>query len=381
MINDEISTRLIDASNILPIGSNLRPLVGHSDITIATLKKVLSERGLAIANADKSSICDLMEQLILTPEEFSFLLNKLKTREESPKQLKDDLTLNSDIAFADLIDAGALNLTQASEDPYGNYSLAHHPSGVITKKDGLESIKFEYTIHRRSISSDYIQGLRAFGGTIEISRKTDSKEITIKTNYSCKETKVINKVALKKFKKNLKKLQIIDDTKTDKIRFGSFDNKGRINFLLNCTNCDNHTKFKFKKITDLELKPDDKLKISDIKTLAWLKNKVSKIKLTGSALEETFFFTDPDCHEYLKIWRLDCGYEFDHAHGTGTFKVVYDFDNYGRSAKDSCVFQLAISEVKNPPFHAGTNEYKDFYNQLSKNINDSKDASFLKHQL
>lgn len=377
-MNGAIDNKLVDLGIVLPVGLQLKPLISHPDVSTAFLKKILRERGVLCVSEERKDILVCFFQIILTPQEFKLILHQIKTREESLKERDEAVELNDpNIELSSIANDNYMNLIDIGEDPYGNYSIVGAPAfTVVDEGIGVQKAVINYTLERRSLDSDYIQARRKFKANIELVRTKGEAQVTIVSRHSCLETKVINNKAIKQFKKTAKKKGLVKRAPSQSITFGCFTNAERIHFLLGCLNCSGHSDFGFDKITDLDLKPDSSLDLSKQDKLSWIKDKVSAIRLKGKALEDTFFVTDIDCHEYILIWRIQCQFQFSNKFGKGFFRVTLDFDNYARKANSRSRFQLSITEIKFDSDFSNESSEAELNKKFAARLHEAKEAVY-----
>lgn len=344
----------------LPFSGDLQPLLDQPYITVSILNDMLRRRGSFINCAEKQDYVAFLKISYLTPDEFDYLMELAIDREEKKKirndydELKTEtqVTLESALPSED-----ELNVSDLLQNRFPHCTLVGRP--FLARKSN-DHYYISYTIKRRNLHSNWLKSEQEFQGELHVI-KDDQKGI-VKTEcwHTSEETRRANRIIASEIRKTMTAGGLIKENQTHTIRFNTFDNKSRIAFLMLFTGDFTSSGLVFDKLLDMSLSLDESCKCDDIR-LAWMKEKVSKLNLSGTALHDTFFVTDLSCRDFLHVWRFECRYKFDKPDGRGSITIAFEFGGYSKSKSPNAPFQISCVSLS-------ASKYKGAYNQLERII-------------
>gem|GEM_PF-2084442 len=334
-----------DSDFVLPSGDDLRVFLNQDSISTSLFRRVLRHRGVFMSSTDKKDLLGYFLLSFLSPDEIQFLLDCVRTKEDSQKVRSHTHSINCDNkSLAEMLPTD-LNFHKIVADPYGNSQTLGSPTFIRDPEGKSESHVLRYKIERMSIAADWIRARRVFDGEIRYTLNLEEKRLDVTTLHTATEIEKANRRFTGHVQRELKKNLYIDSDEEARITFGSFSNQQRVLFFMKFTAFNEHVGITFKKLTDLSLRLDEAVAVPDEERLNWMRNKVKKLRLNGDALQETFFVTDKNCRPYVIFWKSESSYVFETADESGTFGAVFEFADYAINELPSCEFQISISTL------------------------------------
>lgn len=367
-------------SFFLPTGEDLRLLLSQEAVTPAVLRQMLRSRNVFCQSSEKKDLVPIFLLSYLTPDEFDDLLDIIKTREESPKIRSHTFEIPFEGASLNEALPHDLPFAEIADDPLGNYEIVGTPMFTSDPQGSLPSFVLEVTIKRTSVSSDLFKTIRQFHGSIRYTHNSKSKTLTVTTVHTSPETESVNRLLVSRTNRHLRDCNFITPHSEFKIVFGSFTNEQRMIFLMQFTGLNEAHDINFQRLTDLALKLDETKTIPDEERLNWMKKKVSKLRLNGEALEDTFFVTDTECRPFIICWRAEMAFEFSSTDMEGRFLAVLEFSDYSINGLPSAEFQISISQFSANGYHKGHPDLRQQKTRLIERLNNYKEQAFAASQ-
>jgi hypothetical protein len=331
-----MSGLLVDIETILPFGSSLLPLINSSFLSNANLFQLLKFRGIYHSSSDKDIVISILKNIILSPDEFNFLREQQKTKEDRRKNLSEDIIFESSESLFDI----------TSEDHFSVGDVLERQQGII-QIEGVSNINiidndhlyYEYNLIRNDISKDWANSESRHAGRVDIIKK--GNVISIKSEYTSSETRKVNDEIAKRIKNNLRRRTKDGDLKTHKITFDAFTNISRINFLFSFF--ESKKEFSLHKILDITFGPDPaKILPSQAK---WMEKKVKNISIFGKELDKIEYFANEKYHESLLIENIDAQFVFTIDNSKYIAKISYGFPSYFKTEIPNTEFEYSIRDI------------------------------------
>ncbi|EBN8353930.1 hypothetical protein H9T76_004626, partial [Salmonella enterica] len=191
-------------SMILPSGDNLKTLLSQSKISKSEVKSVLRGRGVFCSSDEKNNTVPLLIKTLVSPSEYYFLQDRIKTKEHSTKINMRTLKWDSEESLIDSI-GDDFNLSDLIDDPFCNYEVTNVSDFYV--KDNDDSIALDFTIKRIDLMNGWHEAEQYFSGRIELeknSEKKDDVEVNISLNHTSQETKLVADKILRRLNSHLK---------------------------------------------------------------------------------------------------------------------------------------------------------------------------------
>lgn len=343
----------------LPTGDDIRDLLKSDSLYPSDLKATLSRRGIFINSNDKKNLIPKIVSLILSPEEFLALVEKIKIKEEnlkfSHRQSFTDSKLNLNQAMPgelkEIIYNGIYDESDSSRiiDCNVKFTEQGNPNHVVVEAE-IETIDPT----RNYLSQKIIQPAK-----LEIIKKGD------KVEYNCESTTQPTKEFINKL------IDVIDN----KLRDNNFLNKKienqkilanqfqteeeRFIFLLEVLKeFTNNSLLKFKEITSLDIGVNSNN--SNLpKELDMIKKNINTLSLEGEKLD-TSVITKKENLKFFIVGELEAKFSFEIDNLIGDCNIKFGFPKYYEKIGNKTEYEQKVIDYKifNTNYSITKNELK-----------------------
>ena len=162
------TAQAIDLKSTIVSGSDLRILLGSEHVSYGDIYAALKEKGIFVGNSEKSITVPLLSATLLTPDNFTRLIESGINRESLPKVK---------VAGLDLVAKESDWITPLKKDLFDDsFNILGSMSGVdfVTNPqiivDG-DKISIPYQVVRQDYSKDWIQRELSFYAQVTIERQ------------------------------------------------------------------------------------------------------------------------------------------------------------------------------------------------------------------
>ncbi|WP_035344988.1 MULTISPECIES: GapS4b family protein [Dickeya] len=334
-------------NNFLPTRDFLRQLIGQHYVKPGELKNILRARGVFSSSEDKKLLGSILIKTGLSAEEYSELKETYKTREENPKILTRRIKWSSDSSLTDALDIN-IDFESLLDDKFGTVKLSSSPFFVTPDTKQPNIVRLDFEIERQDITKNWGENITYHKGYIELDKNTTTLDVQLNFCHSSKEVKDFGNRIISYVTKELKKQNhILDEEEMLSIKFGDFDNMGRVKFLNDLSFNWRVNELYFKDTKDLQFSPDgvdDKAPDN----LKWMKDTIEDLKLKGKGIHSTFFVSNKNYHKYIKLYKIACDYTFSCSDYIGTCRINYEFNDIEsmHSELNVEIINLNLSENK-----------------------------------
>lgn len=336
----------------LPTGDYCRQLIGQSYVTQSDLRGVLRSRGVFLSNNDKKLSAIPIIKTGFSVSEYQKIKQSCKTREESPKSFTRTMIWTSADDVAEKLSC-EVDLQNDFDDNFGTLSLSKFGDFVYVGGDP-NHLMLEFSIVRSNPIKNWSGESVEHGGRLELKKvqASDGRNYLLVTgNYTSKETLDFSRAMFGRVAKDLRSTGAVDkDSQPMMVRFNSFTNEGRVEFLRELSCFWAGQDLFFKDTRDINFAPDS-LDIDAPDELRWMEGKISELKLMGSDIHKAFFYTNKDSHKYLLIFENICTYDFkisiDSYSCEGECKLSVGFSNKNQLDSELVVEVLAYTVARN----------------------------------
>lgn len=348
--------------SLILLGSDLRILLKSSQISPGEVQSILRAKGIFARSNDKRETVPLLSSTILTPDEFTRLVDTSVSRESSPKQRVATLSLTSADAdwkqsLIDDLKTKLDNIAQSSD----SYEIVQLPTPLIKG----QSVVVQYSIDRKDFSKDWIQRDLTFHGTVEVSAKGAELFLEVASTHSSTETDRINRKIVDIISQTLYSAGVTTANEAKRITFESFTNPQRVRFfnylsvgkddILGVGNIDN---------VEIVLDPENP-NLPDDTEISWMKDIVKSMRIDGDKLNEIFLLQNEKFYDYFSIQSMDVDYPFTIHSNTGTCRVTYFFP---KPSKSDSIGSSELSIEHARPKFASQSPNEDGRNQVMGEI-------------
>lgn len=310
-------------------GDRLRVLLNTEHISPGEISETLKEKGVFIGTSDRSTTIPLLSSCLLTPDEFTRLVEKSFIRESGKKYSSSKFKLStaggSDWQSVLISD---FDTVVESIRPGDDLEFASEPS--ITAEDNGD-VKITYSLRVMDFSQDWIEREMIYPAEIKIKSSDNGIYIEVDRYRTSKDTDRMNENITSALGKFYKSKEIIQDEKPDSILFDDLTNSERVKFFLQLTSSKS-SEFSFKEVGDFEIIRDQTAgTLPKDPKIEWMGDRVNKIKINGKDLGKIFLLNDTNYHPYYFLIRMTAKYAF--KFGTNAGDCSIDFFFSGKSTK------------------------------------------------
>lgn len=334
----------LDTNSTILAGADLRILLNSDHISYGEINTTLKEKGIYVGENEKSITVPLLSATLLTPDNFSRLIEASVDRESQPKVKSSSLDLVSDSSdwITPLKESLFEELNWLTSES-GNISFVEAPEVIV---ENSNSIRIPYIVTKSDYSKDWLQRELRFDGEITIRKKDGTLILDFSSNHSSKETEIINKKITNNVSRILNKKNIVTSPEAHQIKFDSFTNEERIRFFKKLT-------AGFKKeistgdVDNIEINIDSSgPPLPNDPQISWMKNSVKRMKIDGERLNDVFLISDEKYYKYYHIQKMDVEYSYTHGVNSGKCKICFLFSNTTRAEDDYKKSELTFSCVR-----------------------------------
>lgn len=334
-----------DKFDSIPTGSDLRVLLNSEHISYGEVHSTLKSKGIFVGNNDKAITVPLLSATILTPTEFSNLIEVSVDRDSKPKVKVSALDLV--LATSDWITPLKSNLFMPEFNPCANIDSVDFVDAPGIVVDNKDKIRIPYVINRKDFSQDWTKRELNFAGEITIERQGTNLKLDFASMHSSRETESINRRMISRIARVLKQAGATQSENERRITFGSFTNIERVRFFKRLTG--GFAKILGKgSVNDMEISRDiSGPPLPNDPQVSWMNQTVKRLKIDGEKLNDIFLISDEKYYPYYHVQRIDVTYTYAVTTNTGVSRVGFFFSGptKAEAAKDDSELTFEILRV------------------------------------
>ncbi len=336
--------QVLDSNYLIPLGSELRVLLNSEHISYGEVHSALKTKGIFSGSNDKSITVPLLAATLLTPSDYSALIEASVDRDSKPKMKVSALDLVA--SSTDWI-TPLKQLFETDFNPFvgiENIEVIDTPGVVV---DGKDKVRIPFSIVRKDFSKDWTQRELRFDGEVTIERQGGSLKLDFSSIHSSKETEIANRRMTTRISKALKDSGITQSDIERRITFDSFTNVERVRFFKRLTG--GYGRFIGKgSVNDMEISRDiSGPPLPDDPQVSWMNQTVKRLKIDGEKLNDIFLISDEKYYSFYHVQRMDVTFPYTAAANSGEFRVGFFFSTPSRSesAKDDAELTFEVLRV------------------------------------
>lgn len=355
----------------VPYGDNLRSFANQSIVPLTDLKNIMRGRGIFVGNVGKTEIVPFLQNTILTPSEFDILVENVRTKEDSFKQITKQIRLTSECQFLFNLALSEIDVREFVKKQLPNCRLNQGKLRFLKEGDDKNQIKLEFEIDRMEFNKSWEQRHNKFQGKV-LMKKGDNNSCYITLLYTSKETREIGNQIIRQQIKNYKKCRFIDDDADAKsILFKDFTNEKRFAFFYSLTSKMNSDYFQCKDIKDMSVRPADNAVLND--EIEWMA-KLKKLLLNGHSVNKVYFLKEKKYHKNIIILKVVSLFEYHYNGEKGDCVLEMEFADFDKNGDDS-EFEMSVSVI-NPQNRLTANENNKLKNILLRLFEEKKNEIY-----
>jgi hypothetical protein len=314
-----------NVDRILPFGDALRSILQHPSITKADVKGLLRIKGIFLEDYDDDVTFPLLTTCLLSPTEFDYIKEKLKTREDREKTIARTLEWNTDKKLINALPA-AFNLQDIIKTNYPRYKVVGNPNFKMIDNDP-NRIMLEFKCEASDFGQSWYRTKNEFKGQVIFEKvKINDNQIRLQIVHTSAETTDISDKVVKRLEKHFKEQSYMSPDKSiQRIQYKDFSNEERLAFLLSLT--EGNDIFTFQQVAFADISPDNTLDLPD--NINWMKlGRVNDLSINGDGVHEIDFIKRNEYHQYLESGVFEVHYRFSYHAASGSCRVSYGFPGY-----------------------------------------------------
>ena len=326
---------------LLPTRDFLRQLMGHTMVKEASVKKILRGRGIFSGSGAKEVTAPLLIKTGISPSEYTNLQDSYRTREETPKYKTWQILSQGEMDLND-----ALPINQAWDnllhDKFGAVVLSSIDDFTMVDDDPSH-VQIGFSIERNDALKNMGSGKMKFSGKVEF--KKNGNILNVVLTHSSDETKFFAEKIANATIKHFKSVEFISNEQVIlKIEYSDFDNESRVKFLNDLTRVSGSRNLKFVDTADIQFSSDASLDDHPEK-ISWMKDRIDNLKIKGKDLHNTFFVSDTELHPFLKIYTMQCNYDFEIYGAIGRCRLAFEFSDEDAIKDNDLVINISSFNI------------------------------------
>ncbi len=352
-------------------GDRLRVLLNSDHISNGEIAETLKEKGVFVGSNEKSATVPLLSACLLTPNEFTSLVEKSFVRESGKKYSSSKFKLTSADAdwkteiqndFDSVIEGIKLGDDRA---------FASEPSLSI---DSDGSARITYSVRVLDFSKDWINQEITYPGEIIIKQSGSGLEMEVNKTRTSQDTNKLNDSITGAIGKFFKSKGITADEKPESIFFDNFTNNERIRFFLQLTAVST-PELSYKEIGNFEIIRDQEAgALPKEQRIEWMEGHVNKIQIKGNDLGKIFLLKEEGYYQYYFLIKMTATYAFKFGANAGSCGIEFAFS--GKASRDDdysgTVFDFSIERL--PRLEVGSKDR--VRKEIIQKMQEAIDAAF-----
>lgn len=338
----------IDLKSSIVSGSDLRILLGSDHLSYGEIYGALKEKGVFVGNSDKAITVPLLSATLLTPDNFTRLIESSVSRESQPKVK---------VAGLDLVAKGVDWITPLKKSLFAeSFDMLGEASGVdfVTSPTlvvvDADKVTIPYQIQRQDFSKDWIQRELSFDAQVTIERQGGELKLEFTSTHSSKETELVNKRITSRIAKVLHGENLVKGDEPISVTFGFLNNEERIRYFKRLT-AGYGACLQAGSVNDIDICLDTNgPALPDDPQISWMKQTVRRFNVDGDRLNDIFLINDEKYYKHYYILRMDVTFPFIVGPNEGECRVSFSFSG-SRSVSPSSelVFEVMRLVYKSSP--------------------------------
>ena len=325
-------------------GDRLRVLLNNEHISPGEIAETLKEKGIFIGTSERNITVPLLSSCLLTPDEFSRLIEKSFTRESGKKYSSSKLKLSTPDDDWKSVLIEDFDKIIESLQPGRDLEFATEPA--ISAEDNGD-IKISYSVRVMDFSQDWIEREMIYPAEILLKASENGIHIEIDRVRTSKDTDRMNENITSALGKFYKARGIVQEEKPDTILFDDLTNSQRVTLFMQLTSSKSSS-FTFKEVGDFEIIRDQTAgPLPKDPKIEWMGNRVNKIKIKGNDLGKIFLLNEEEYHQYYFLIKMTALYAFKFGTNVGECSIEYFFSGKSNKSDDysGTVFNFSIERL------------------------------------
>lgn len=344
----------IEVNKFIPFGATLQDVLRHPTLTDSKLKGLLRLRGIYIEDGKSEEMYPLLLSTILSPVEFEYIKENLKSREDVQKMISRPIEWHNPKDLIEVI-PDTIDLNKLVEEANLKYKIVSKTNFAPIDGD-RNRVRMEFKCETNNYNSGWYRSKNEFQAEIVVEKVVQDNKVYLKMIYTSPETLSIADLAVKGLVKDFKtKSYTKPESVIERILYNTFNNEQRIAFFLSLTDSSNI--FTFQRATDLDISPDKTLDMP-VEISKLMTGGVNILKINGESLHENYLIKEKANHKYIELAQIEALYDFSYHAGEGSCVVRFGFNGYFKKRLQNIEFSIDVSSVNLTDQYSGANKEK-----------------------
>lgn len=325
-------------------GDRLRVLLNTEHISPGEIAETLKEKGIFIGTLERSATIPLLSSCLLTPDEFTRLVEKSFIRESGKKYSSSKFRLSSTGDDWQTVLISDFDSVVESIRPGEDLEFAVEPT-ISVEENG--DVRIAYSLRVMDFSQDWIEREMVYPAEILLKASENGLCIEVDRSRTSKDTDRMNEGITAALGKFYKSKGIVQDEKPESILFDDFTNSERIRFFLKLTS-DDSLQFSFKEVGDFEIIRDQTAgALPKDPKIEWMEDRVNKIKINGKDLGKIFLLREANYYPYYFLVKMTATYAFKFGTNIGECSIDFFFSGKATRSDDysRTMFNFSIERL------------------------------------
>lgn len=344
----------LEVNKYIPFGATLQDVLRHPTLTDSKLKSLLRIRGIYIEDSKDEETYPLLLSTILSPIEFEFIKENLKSREDNQKITSRPLEWHNTEDLIKII-PDTINLKNIIKEANLKHKIISQTN--FAPVDGNPNrVRMEFKCQTNNYNSGWYRNKNEFQAEIIVEKVVKDNKIYLKMIHTSPETLVIADLGVKHLVNEFKKKNYTKpESVIERILYNSFNNEERIGFFLSLT--DSSDVFEFQRATDLDIAPDKTMEMPpEISKL--MTGNVNTLQINGESLHENYLIKEKENHKFIELAAIEALFNFSYHAAEGNCMVRFGFNGYFKKRLSNIEFSIDVSSVNLNAKYSGVNKDK-----------------------
>lgn len=344
----------LEVNKFLPFGASLREVLMHPSLTGTNLKYLLRQRGIFIESTNDSDTMSLLSSTILSPLEFEFIVDKLKSKEDNSKMMTRNIKWNSRETLIKAVPA-KLNLKDLFQESNPRFKILSQ-TNFAPVEGNPDKVKMVFKCETNNYNSSWYRTKNEFSGEVVLEKVEEEGKVYMKMVYTSPETFNVSDKVVKHLEKHFKENNLSEkNAESERILYKNFSNEERVKFFLSLI--ESSGIFEFIRVTDLNIGPDPTEELPK-EFSKFMSGVVKELKIKGENLHHNFFIKEFENHKYVEMAEIEAIYNFKYNDAEGSCKVRFGFVGYLKKRLSNIEFSTSVETPVLKDEHANLNKEK-----------------------
>jgi hypothetical protein len=344
----------LEINKYIPFGATLQDVLNHPSLTDSKLRTLLRIRGVYLEDYKDTETYPLLLSTILSPVEFEFVKENIRSREINQKISTRPLSWHNEENLIKVV-PDKIDLKAILKESGSKHKIILQ-TNFAPVDENPNKVRMQFKCQTNNYNSAWYRTKNEYDGEIVIEKIQENNKVYLRMIYTSPETQNIADLGVKHLVNEFKKKNYTKpDTDTERILYNSFNNEERVAFFLSLTESSNI--FDFQRTTDLNIAPDRTQELpTDVYKL--MTGNVNILQIKGESLHEHYLIKEKENHKYIELAEIETLYNFSYHAAEGNCEIRCGFNGYFKKRLSNIEFSTNILNVNLKDEYKGVNKEK-----------------------